>query len=114
MPAGAFLPPAGFTMLDRSTEGEGPDDNGHPGPPGWGLSVGLTILPRKKSKCYRDLHQKSKLWQQEQRNTSNRINDRSWLNPKPSGSQHPEGRGSVAKGEDQSWLLECTHHASDR
>ena len=23
-------------------------------------------------------------------------------------------KGVLAKGEDQSWLLECTHHASDR
>jgi len=32
----------------------------------------------------------------------------------PAGNQHLEGGGCVAKGKDQSWLLECTHHASDR
>jgi hypothetical protein len=29
------------------------DKERYPGPPGWGLSVGLTALPRKKPICYR-------------------------------------------------------------
>ena len=92
-------------------QGDGSGEHRHPGPQGLELGVGVTTLPRQKSKCYRNLHQ---LWQQKQRNPSNQINDRYWPNLIAAGNQHLEGRVSVAKGKDQSRLLECTHHASDR
>jgi cytochrome c biogenesis protein CcdA len=33
-------------------KGDDPDKERYPGPPGWGLSVGLTALPCKKPICY--------------------------------------------------------------
>jgi hypothetical protein len=33
-------------------KGDDPDKERYLGPPGWGLSVGLTALPRKKPICY--------------------------------------------------------------
>jgi hypothetical protein len=33
-------------------KGDDPDKERYPGLPGWGLSVGLTALPRKKPICY--------------------------------------------------------------
>jgi hypothetical protein len=33
-------------------KGDDSDKERYPGPPGWGLSVGLTALPRKKPMCY--------------------------------------------------------------
>jgi len=32
----------------RQVKGDDPDKKGHPGPPGWGFGVGLTIPHRKK------------------------------------------------------------------
>jgi hypothetical protein len=31
----------------RQVKGDDPDKKGYPGPPGWGLGVGPTTLPRK-------------------------------------------------------------------
>jgi len=35
--------------LAGQVEGDGPDERGYPGPPGWGLGVRLTTSPHKKS-----------------------------------------------------------------
>jgi hypothetical protein len=32
----------------RQVKGDDPDENGYPGPPGWGLGVRLTTPPNKK------------------------------------------------------------------
>ena len=78
-----------------------------------GLAVGVKTLLRQKSKCYRNLHQKPKLWQQQQRNPTNQLSDRYCPNLIAAGNQHSKGGVSVAKGKYQSWLLECTHYSSD-
>jgi len=62
----------------EQVQSEGSGENRHPGPQDLDLGAGVTTLPRQKSKCYRNLHQKSKLWQKEQRSPSNQINDRYW------------------------------------
>jgi len=36
----------------RQVKGDDPDKKGYPGPPVWGLGVGLTNPPRKKAYCY--------------------------------------------------------------
>jgi hypothetical protein len=46
--------PAEALATDRVTlagqvEGDGPDERGYPGPPGWGLGVRLTTSPRTKT-----------------------------------------------------------------
>ena len=33
----------------RQVKGDDPDKNGYPGPPGWGLGMGLTTPPSKKN-----------------------------------------------------------------
>jgi len=38
----------GRATLAGQVEGDGPDEKGYPGLPGWGLGVRLTTLPRKK------------------------------------------------------------------
>ena len=47
MPAVALA--TGRVTLAGQVEGDGPDERGYPGPPGWGLGVRLTTSPRKKS-----------------------------------------------------------------
>jgi hypothetical protein len=46
MPAVALA--TGKSTLARQVEGDGPDERGYPGPPGWGLGVRLTTSPCKK------------------------------------------------------------------
>jgi hypothetical protein len=38
----------GRATLARQVEGDGPDKREYPGPPGWGLGMGLTTSPYKK------------------------------------------------------------------
>jgi len=38
----------GRATLAGQVEGDGPDERGYPGPPGWGLRVRLTTSPCKK------------------------------------------------------------------
>jgi len=47
MPAVALA--TGRATLAGQVEGDGPDERGYPGPPGWGLGVMLTTSPHKKS-----------------------------------------------------------------
>ena len=53
MPA-VVLATGRFTLAGQ-VEGDGPDEKGYPGPPGWGLGVRLTTLPCKKTCCYETL-----------------------------------------------------------
>jgi len=46
MPAVALA--TGRTTLAGQVEGDGSDERGYPGPPGWGFGVRLTTSPRKK------------------------------------------------------------------
>jgi len=46
MPAVALA--TGRATLAGHVEGDGPDERGYPGPPGWGLGVRLTALSCKK------------------------------------------------------------------
>ena len=46
MPAVALA--TGRATLAGQVEGDGPDERGYPGPPGWGLGVSLTTSPLKK------------------------------------------------------------------
>ena len=41
----------GRATLAGQVKGDGPDENGFPGPPGWGLGMRLTTSPRKKTNC---------------------------------------------------------------
>jgi len=53
MPAVALA--TGRATLAGQVEGDGPDERGYPGPPGWGLGVRITNSPLKKlivSKTY--------------------------------------------------------------
>jgi hypothetical protein len=47
MPAVALA--TGRVTLAGQVEGDGPDERGYPGPPGWGVGVKLTTSPRKKT-----------------------------------------------------------------
>ena len=47
MPAVALA--TGRATVAGQVEGDGPDERGYPGPPGWGLAVRLTTSPRKKN-----------------------------------------------------------------
>jgi hypothetical protein len=42
----------GGRIATGRVKGDDPDKERYPGPPGWGLSVGLTALSRKKPICY--------------------------------------------------------------
>jgi hypothetical protein len=54
MPAVALA--TGRVTLAGQVEGDGPDERGYPGPPGWGLGVRLTTASRKKKPiCYENL-----------------------------------------------------------
>ena len=46
MPAVALA--TGRATLAGQVKGDGPDERGYPGPPGWGLGVRPTTSPRKK------------------------------------------------------------------
>jgi len=35
----------------RQVKGDDPDEKGYPGPPGWGLGIGLTTPHHKISSC---------------------------------------------------------------
>jgi hypothetical protein len=54
MPAVALA--TGRVTLAGQVEGDGPDERGYPGPPGWGLGVRLTTSPGKTPICYETLH----------------------------------------------------------
>jgi hypothetical protein len=41
-------PPPRITQAGQ-VKGDGSDKKGHPGPPGWRLGLGLTMLPREKN-----------------------------------------------------------------
>ena len=41
----------GMASCDRQVKGADPDKKGCPGPPGWGLGVGLTVSPHKTYIC---------------------------------------------------------------
>ena len=41
----------GMASRARQVKGDDPDKKGYPGPPGWGLGVRLTVLPRKTYIC---------------------------------------------------------------
>jgi len=53
MPAVALA--TGRATLAGQVEGDGPDERGYPGPPGWGLGVRLTTSRRKKTNFYKTL-----------------------------------------------------------
>jgi len=46
MPAVALA--TGRATLAGQVEGDGPDERGYPGPPGWGLGMRLTTSPHEK------------------------------------------------------------------
>jgi hypothetical protein len=45
----------GRVTLAGQVEGNGPDEKGDPGTPGWGLGVRLTTSPGKTPICYETL-----------------------------------------------------------
>ena len=53
MPAVALV--TGRATLAGQVKGDGPEERRYPGPPSWGLGVGLTTPPRKKMNCYETL-----------------------------------------------------------
>ena len=53
MPAVALA--AGRATLAGQVEGDGPDERGYSGPPGWVLGVRLTTSPLKKTNYYEAL-----------------------------------------------------------
>jgi hypothetical protein len=55
----------------RQVEGDDPDEKGYPGPPGWGLGVGLTTSPHKKC-LVEKLSKLETRWKQQRRPSTNK------------------------------------------